>query len=315
MVAKCLVLGGGGFIGSNICRRLSAEGLSVTAFGRRKGVAPLPREIAWFEGDFRDKLAVTSALQNHDIVIHLVHSTWPSTADADMAADIRDSVIPSVDLLDACVRSGVKRIIYFSSGGTVYGEVDEIPIREDSPTNPVGAYGVSKLMIEHYVRLYERKYGLNCFIVRLANPFGPWQVEAHNQGLVAFAGHLIQSGRQVTVYGDGSARRDYVYVEDVANFVARLVDYSGAKRTFNVGGGGNGQSILDVIHAIEMSLGKTATIKREPSRPFDVPSNVLSIERAEKELGWRPATSFPEGIDYTLSWQREFYSGLRSALI
>ncbi|MER9586987.1 NAD-dependent epimerase/dehydratase family protein [Mesorhizobium sp. M0276] len=312
MGRKCVVFGGGGFIGSHISRRLSAEGLAVTAFGRRQGVSPMPPEIAWSEGDFRDKRAVNSALHNHDTVFHLVHATWPATADMDIAADILDSVIPSIDLLDACVRSGVKRLIYFSSGGTVYGAVDEIPITEDSPANPVGAYGISKLMIEHYVRLYERKYGLNCFIVRLANPFGPWQIEAHNQGLVAFAGRLIQSDQQVTVYGDGSARRDYVYVEDVADFAARLINYNGSKRIFNVGGGGNGQSILDVIHAIETSLGKTAKIKREPSRPFDVPSNVLSIERAEKELGWRPATSFFDGIDKTLSWQREFYARPRT---
>lgn len=297
---SCVILGGAGFIGSHVARRLSKD-MRVRAFGRHNPTVALPQNVEWFLGDFTDETAVAAAIEGHETVIHLIHPTFPSTANAEIIPDVQRSIIPTIRLLDSCVALGVKRVVFFSSGGTVYGPTSNLPISEDAPVHPISAYGISKLTIEHYLRFYEYTHGLRYFVVRLGNPFGPNQMGLKNQGLVSVVGRRILSGDAIVVYGDGSVRRDYIYVDDVADFTFELLQYQGSHRVFNVGGG-EGRSILEVIRVIEDAAGRKADLYFQAARRFDVPCNVLCTERAERELGWAPKIEFSEGIKRTVHW-------------
>ena len=170
---SCIVLGGGGFIGANLCRRLASSGMRVRAFGRRCLFPEALEGVEWYQGDFTDAVLLASAIETFDIVYHLVHATTPHSANLDMAGDVQQNVISSLALMDISRNLGVKRIVYVSSGGTVYGPAAQIPTPETAPTDPITAYGISKLAIEKYLSLYQRLHGLDYRILRVANPFGP----------------------------------------------------------------------------------------------------------------------------------------------
>ncbi len=296
---KCVVLGGDGFIGTNLCRRLTQTGYNVRAFGRRR--TQMNEQIEWFQGDFNDETAVAAAIEGFDVVIHLIHATTPASANIEKVGDVQRSVIGTIKLLEACVMMQTKKLIFVSSGGTVYGPNAQVPITEDAPTLPISVYGVNKLVIENYLNVFQYLHGLKSYVVRLANPFGPYQTGLRNHGIIPTAAKNILHGNPITIYGDGSAVRDYVYIDDVVTMFEKLMTYEGGCRVFNVGGGG-GKSIRDVISAIEQKLDRKAEIVFLPARPFDVPSNVLSIQRAMAELHWQPDTSFNVGLDKTLVW-------------
>src|SRR5580704_7951487 len=182
---SCIVLGGGGFIGANLCRRLASSGLRVRAFGRRCLFPEALDGVEWYQGDFSDSVALAAAIETYDVVFHLVHATTPHSANLDMAADVQQNVMSSLALMDISRNLGVKRIVFVSSGGVVYGQAKQIPTPEDAPTEPITAYGISKLAIEKYLALYRHLHGLDFRVLRVSNPFGPFQVTTKNQGIVA----------------------------------------------------------------------------------------------------------------------------------
>jgi UDP-glucose 4-epimerase len=208
------VIGGGGFLGVNLCRRLASSGVRVRAFGRR---CPFPQDlegVEWRQGDFSDTAALASAIESYEILFHLVQTNTPQSANLDMAGDVRQNVISSLALLDISRKLQVKRIGFVSFGGTVYGEAKELPTPETAPTDPITAYGISKLAIEKYLALYEHLYGLSFRVLRVANPFGPFQTATKNQGIIAA---LISRGldnENIDIWGDGSVVRDFVFVDD-----------------------------------------------------------------------------------------------------
>ena len=179
---KCVVLGGGGFIGTNLCAALVGEVTSVRGFDRIDRPGVLSDAIEWCQGGFDDAAIVSKAIRGCDVVFHLIGTTTPESANRDVAADVESNVVNTVRLLDACVAEKVSRVIFISSGGTVYGVPDQIPTPETAETLPIGAYGLSKLTIEKYLQLYERMYSLESRILRLANPFGEHQLARNNQG-------------------------------------------------------------------------------------------------------------------------------------
>src|SRR5438874_1638741 len=156
---SCVVLGGGGFIGTNLCRRLVRSGARVRAFGRHCVFPDELQGIEWYAGDFGDAGAVAAAIAGFDVVFHLVHAAPPHAASLDMRRDVEDNLLPSLSLFDICRSLEVKRIIYVSSGGTVYGRSRHIPTPETAPTEPITAYGITKLTIERYLALHEHLYG------------------------------------------------------------------------------------------------------------------------------------------------------------
>jgi UDP-glucose 4-epimerase len=300
---SCIVLGGGGFLGTNLCRRLASSGAKVGAFGRRRTFPRALEAVAWHPGDFSDAAALAASIAGHDIVFHLVHTLTPYFASLDMTADLQQNVAPTLALLDVCRKLDVKRIVFVSSGGTIYGPTKEFPTPETAPTDPITAYGVSKLAIEKYLGLYEYLHGLDFRVLRLANPFGPFQVPSKNQGVVAALISGALQDQTVEIWGDGSVVRDYIFVDDVMDALELAAVDRSDMRIFNIGTG-QGRSLRDVIVAVERQLNKTIDIAWKPRRPIDVPTSIVSAQRAKAVLGWTPKTSFETGLERTAAWWR-----------
>jgi len=299
----CVVLGGGGFLGVNLCRRLTASGARVRAFGRRCLFQQDLAGVEWRQGDFCDTVAVASAIGSADTVFHLVHTYMPQSADLNMAEDVRQNVMSSLALLEICRKLNVKRIVFVSSGGLVYGPTAQVPTPETAATDPIGAYGISKLTIEKYLRLYEHHYGLRFRVLRVANLFGPFQMPGKNQGVIAALISCALHDQEFQIWGDGSAIRDYVYVDDVVDALLLAAADESDQRIFNIGSG-QGRDLREVIVAIEAKLGVKLVVRRTEGRLIDVPVSVLAIDRARDVLGWRPRTPFTVGIEQTLAWWR-----------
>jgi len=301
---SCVVLGGSGFIGTNLCRRLLASGHRVRAFGRHCRFPDKLRGVEWYQGDFSDPDSVAAAIETFDIVFHLVHGAMPQAANLAMAADVQRNVIPSITLLELCSKLGVRRVIFSSSGGTIYGCPAQIPTPEVAPTDPICAYGISKLAIEKYLTLHEHLYSLDFRVLRIANPFGPFQIPWKGQGFIAAAVSRALSGQPIEIWGDGSVVRDFVFVDDVVDaFEAAMTDTSNT-RVFNIGTG-EGRSLTDVIAAIERLLDVKLSIKWARGRSLDIPISVLAIDRAREVLEWEPKTSFETGLAMTMEWTRQ----------
>jgi UDP-glucose 4-epimerase len=309
---SCVVLGGGGFIGTNLCRRLVASGHRVRAFGRRRQFPADLRGVEWVQGDFSDVASVGAAIESFDVVFHLVHATMPQAADLDMAGDLQNNVVPTLGLLDHCRRTGVRRVVFASSGGTVYGKARQIPTPETAPTDPICAYGISKLAIEKYLALFEHLHGLDFRVLRITNPFGPFQVALKNQGVIAALIARALRDEPVEIWGDGSVVRDFVFVEDVVDaLLAAAADQSG-ERVFNIGGG-QGRSLRDVILAIQRQMDTELKLEWKPGRPLDVPVSIVAVDRAAKTLAWVPKTSFQAGLERTIEWARTTLPAVESA--
>lgn len=177
---QCLILGGAGFLGSHLANRLLREQNNiVTVFDRAQAnfsnIKAIYNNLRIVTGNFGVDYDFRGLLENQEIVYHLVSTTVPSTSNLNLVGEIQDNVIPTIKLLEACVEQGGKKIVFLSSGGTVYGEGKDVPLKEDDEQMPICSYGIQKLTIERYIHLYFHLYGLDYRIVRLANPFGPFQ--------------------------------------------------------------------------------------------------------------------------------------------
>jgi UDP-glucose 4-epimerase len=191
----------------------------------------------------------------------------------------------------------------------IYGAPKEIPTPETAATEPITAYGIGKLMIEKYLALYERQWGLGYRVLRVANLYGPFQRADKGQGLIAALLARALRGETIEIWGDGSVVRDYVFVDDVVDALqAAAIDDSG-ERIFNVGSG-KGRSVREIITSIEAQLGTRLAIEWKPGRPIDVPVSILSNARSRDVLGWKPATLFEEGLRRTIEWWRRDPSAL-----
>ena len=288
---KCLVLGGRGFLGSHLCDTLVSSGHSVRVFDRPKVPAPEDSPVATsieaFEGDFANKEDVAEAVNGCDVVFHLVSTTLPKSSNDNPIYDIETNVVGSMHMLEAAHNGNVKKIVFCSSGGTVYGIPRETPIRESHPTDPVCAYGISKLAIEKYLQLYHRLHGIDYCILRLANPYGERQRVTAAQGAATVFLYKAMMNESLDIWGDGTVVRDYIYVHDVVDAFCKAMHYQGESRIFNIGSG-IGHSLNDVIHAIELLLQRSVKRRYMPGRPFDVPANVLDITQARDYLDWQP---------------------------
>jgi UDP-glucose 4-epimerase len=307
---SCVVLGAGGFIGTNLCRRLVLEGFQVRAFGRTLHFPESLEGVEWTQGDFGDLANLASIIRPGDIIFHLVHSTTPQGANLDMLADLKRNVVPSLELLNICRTIDIARIVFISSGGTVYGCARQIPTSESAPTEPITAYGVSKLTIEKYLGLYHHLYGLDSRVMRVSNPFGPFQVAMRNQGVIAALISRAIRDETFEIWGDGSVVRDFVFIDDVIDALVLAGKRDRIEtRVFNIGSG-EGRSLRSLIHAVENALNKKLKIKWMPARRLDVPRSVLAIDRAREVLGWRPKTNFETGLARTIEWWLERSDGM-----
>jgi UDP-glucose 4-epimerase len=258
--------------------------------------------VEFVEGDFGNRNDVSAALDGCRTVFHLVGTTHPKTSNDDPVRDLESNLLTTVQCLELARRNAIEKIVFSSSGGTVYGLPTTVPIPEHHETRPLCSYGIHKLAIEHYLHLYRSLYGLDYCVLRLANPFGERQRPEASQGAVAVFLDKALRGEEIVIWGDGSAVRDYVYVADVARAFCQAARYTGTPRIFNIGSG-QGLSVNDLISSIETVSGRPVARRYLPGRPFDVTVSVLDTSLAAQHLGWRPRCSFEEGLRRTLEWQ------------
>lgn len=302
--SRCLVLGGAGFIGSHLVDGLLASGHQVTVFDR-PGMAPshmLARPaLRILEGDLSNEGDVTEAFAGIDVCFHLISTTLPKSSNADPVFDLESNLVATVRMLQQAVAAGLRKVVFLSSGGTVYGAPQYLPIDEDHVTNPICSYGIAKLAIEKYLELFRHLHGLDYAVIRLSNPYGERQRINASQGAVAvFLGKVLR-GESVEIWGDGTVVRDYIHISDVVSALISSAGYQGQQRILNIGSG-RGMSLNEVLDGMEQVTGLTAKRVYLPSRPFDVPVSVLSIGRAQSELNWHPEVGFVEGIGRMARW-------------
>lgn len=299
--ARCAVLGAGGFIGTNLCMGLAAAGASVVGFGRR---SPWPIPTPWVEGEFGDEARVAEAVRGTDIVFHLLGGSVPAESNRDPVADVQGSLIPSVRLIEQCRALGVGRLIFASSGGTVYGVTGPDPVDEAHPTDPITAYGINKLAVEKYLALFRHLHGFDSLVLRIANPYGPYQHARRPQGVVGLMLARALAGETLEIWGDGSVVRDMIYVDDVVAGMIAAAVYQGRERVFNIGSG-EGRTTRSIAEDVCAATGTSVLrIVHRPGRAADVPVNILSPARMAVEMGWRPCIGWREGVVDTVAWLR-----------
>lgn len=302
---RIVIFGGGGFIGSAIVERLLLDGHALRIFERPR-VEPFRKfseteRIEWITGDMLSIHDISLALADMDLVIHLVSTTLPKSSNEDPIYDVQSNLVGTLQILNVMVKLNVGKIVFISSGGTVYGTPKYLPIDENHPCNPQVSYGITKLAIENYLLLYQKMHGIKPIILRVANPFGKRQRVETAQGAVTVFLHRAITAQPINIWGDGSITRDYIYIDDVAEAFACAVEYNGSENIFNISQG-LGTSLNELVSLIENSLGHKVEKNYLPARNFDVSKSVLSNKLAQKELGWSPRTSLQEGIKLTAAW-------------
>jgi UDP-glucose 4-epimerase len=305
-MSHILVTGGNGFIGSHLVNQLAASKQHrVTVFDLYpRPYDVLPDGVRYIQGTLGNANLIRQALvdQGIDVVYHLAWSTIHETALKNPAADIELNLIPSVNLLEACLDAGIKQFVYLSSGGTVYGIPEALPIREDHPTRPISAYGVTKLTVEKYVQMYSYLHGMNYIIFRPSVPYGPYQNPHRRQGAVSvFIYHALR-GEPVTIWGDGEVQRDYFYVDDLTRALLDALDSPAAVNAVINLGGAEVYTLNQLVAAIEQTLNVKIQIRYESARNFDVPRLQLDTRVASEVLYWQPEISLSEGIARTAKW-------------
>ncbi len=301
---KCLVLGGGGFIGSAVTDRLLRDGHVVRVLVRHK---TLPYRVfndseplEWMRGDFENIEDLRQAICGVDVVFHLISSTTPKSSNDDMVHDIGSNQISTVRFLQLLHTGTVQKVVFISSGGTVYGVPQYLPITEVHPTNPIVSYGITKLAIEKYINMSADMYGFKSVILRLSNPYGPRQRVETAQGVIAAFLHHVLLGKPVEIWGAGNTTRDYIHIDDVGSACAKAIAYNGSEKIFNLstGVGTSLNGILDIIGKI---IGKPVDIIYKQARGFDVPVNILDNTLISKSFDWSPEISIEDGLIQTIS--------------
>ena len=296
---KVCILGGGGFIGQWVVRQLLDRGDSVIVVGRSQRPRGLPAEIDYIMAEYGTDKVLGKVMGQVEALIHLAYATVPSTSFSDPIYDLMANVPPSVALFQQAAAIGIKRLVFVSSGGTVYGDTEALPIREEASTNPVSPYGITKLTIERYAHMYHSLMGLPVVTLRPGNAYGVRHEGGPGGGFVAAAVKSAVSGAPLHIFGDGSAIRDYIHVSDVAaGIVAGLVDGVPGE-TYNIGTG-IGLSNADIVRLVGTVLGSKhgqIEIQYQPFRGFDVAANVLDSSRLAAASGWKPTVSIETGIE------------------
>ena len=305
---RCLVMGGCGFLGSHLVDHLLARGYEVKVFDRIKvntdNIQPHLKKIELIRGDFANQEDFKVAVQNTDYIFHLIGTTLPQSATQNPIYDLESNVVSTIHLLEVARGAGVKKVIFASSGGTIYGIPRRNPIAEEHETNPICAYGISKLVIEKYLHLYYHLYGLPYVSLRIANAYGERQDPTGAQGVIAvFLGRIL-AGKPVQIWGDGKVVRDYVHARDVAAAFLRAMEMEQKEaRIFNIGSG-RGISLNELLDLLKRNLGMDFPVQYSEARRIDVPVNVLDISLARKGLHWEPQISIGTGVRQVFDFMR-----------
>ncbi len=306
---KCVILGGGGFIGSHIVEALAEQGHSVRVFERHnintRNIAHVLGRIELVYGDFLNEDDLCRALAGMDIVVHLVSTTLPKSSNDNVIYDIETNVIGTIRLLNLAKQLGIRKIIFASSGGTVYGLPQYQPISETHPTDPICSHGIAKITIEKYLQLYHHLYDLDYIVLRFANPYGPKQDPMTGQGAITVFLQRILNEEPISIWGDGTVARDYFYISDLVAAVLAAIEKDPPSKIYNIASGFS-HTLNELINIMQAVTGRTPLIRYLPARKLDVSVNILDISRAQKELSWSPQVPLEEGINRTWQWLQNY---------
>ncbi|MBP3650988.1 MAG: NAD-dependent epimerase/dehydratase family protein [Clostridia bacterium] len=307
-----ILFGAAGFIGTNLIRALAREtGDQLTVVDRKyeyfQNILDKPlSNVRIVESDLSADTDFETLVKGQDVVYHLISTTVPTTSNQAISEELKANVILSANLFEACVHQGVKKVVFLSSGGTVYGKKVECPLSEKTPTNPITSYGVQKVTIEKLLYLYNYMHGLDYRIIRLANPYGPYQRPNGVLGAITTFTYKALKGEEIQVYGDGSVMRDFIYIDDAVRGILKIVNGDDVHHTFNLGCG-YGTSIKHVLDTIQKTLDIPMKVKYTKARKVDVPVNYLDIKRYETAYGSLDPIPLEEGIRKTAAFMKDYY--------
>ncbi len=303
-ITNTLVIGGAGYIGAHLVPQLIATGRQVTVLGR--SAMPryeLPARAVYISGDFGQRNLICGLLDNHQEVINLAYASVPNTSFENPLADLLQNLPSTVQLFSEVADRGAK-LVLVSSGGTVYGETDKLPILETHPTKPISPYGVTKLTLENYAYLYAATHGLKFVCVRPANAYGIGQQPFVGQGFISTAIASAIHGQPIRIFGKKGTIRDYLYVSDLASGIVSALLKGNLFETYNLGSG-IGLSNLDVIEVFKPlmhEMGCRVQVENLSGRAFDVRANVLDSTKLQRHTGWEQRVDMIEGLRRTCEW-------------
>lgn len=304
-MSKCLVLGGNGFIGSHLAEGLVNAGYDVTIFDNfkrgTKNLDAIIDKIEIIKGDFWNEDDLCDALKDMDFLFHYISTTNPATATKNPIYDIESNIIGSVKLFKNAVMNNLKKIIFPSSGGTIYGDTTGVPMKETDPLNPINPYAISKLTIEKYLHYFYHAYGIDYTILRYSNPYGERQNPSGKQGVIPIFLNKIKHGEQPVIYGSGSMVRDYIYIKDAIDATLAILKKKTNVKVFNVGSG-YGASLNELINVMSDVVGQKILPDYIENSNTYIEKIVLDISKIKKTTGWRPTTELSEGVNNTWDW-------------
>lgn len=297
-----VILGAAGFIGTNLALKLSQDEnnfITVVDETLEYFNACLNRDNIRMQAiNYFDCRKLDAVIAGNDVLYHLVSTNNPTSSNRHIGTEIEDNIDISIKIFDSCVKNRIKKVLFISSGGTVYGNVEKYPIVEDDTTNPITTYGIQKLTIEKILYLYGYIHGLNYAIARVSNPYGPYQRPNGRLGVVTTFAYKAYRGEPLTVYGDGGVVRDYIYIDDVVDALIKIAnsDISGKEKIYNVGSG-TGVRVSEIIEIIGKILGTPIHVDYNEKRKVDVPVNYLDVSRYEKQFGKLVHVRLEEGVN------------------
>jgi UDP-glucose 4-epimerase len=302
---QCCVIGGTGFIGSHLVQLLHRHNRHLTVLGRNPHPSrDLPEGIRYMAGNYGDRNFMTAVLEGMDEVISLAYATVPKTSFDNPVHDILENLPAAVNLFQIASSLGIEKLVLVSSGGTVYGRAQKLPIAETHSTHPISPYGITKLAIEKYAMMFYELQRLPVICIRPSNAYGNGQRPFIGLGFVATAIASMLKGRELILFGEPGTIRDYIHVKDVACAISMALERGEPGSCYNVGSGigKSNRDVLDAIYPYAHSVGIEPRIHVEPLRAFDVPVNVLDCAKIRNGIGWEPAVTFEEGIQETWEW-------------
>jgi len=311
---RALVTGGAGFIGSTLVDRLLAEGHSVDVVddlssgslgNLAEARADRGNDVTFHQLDIRDPAVVDLvARRRPDVVFHLAAQADVRVSVARPAHDAEINVVGSLNVLEGARAGGARKVVFASSGGTIYGEPDasELPVKESHPQQPLSPYGVAKKVVTDYLHVYRQLHGLEFTSLALSNVYGPRQDPHGEAGVVAIFAGLLLDGKSCTIFGDGEQTRDFVYVDDVVDAFVRAGE-RGSGLLCNIGTGVE-TSVNELYQAMSRAAGVERDAAHAPARQGELARSALDRSRAGIHLGWEPWTDLDAGVTEVLAWFR-----------
>ncbi len=302
---KNLVVGGSGFLGLNWLAYLQQQGAEneVVVFAREKPAGiEFPSFVTFVVGDYADAQALDDLFSAHhfDRVFHFASSIIPAISSENIRQDIESNLLPTIGLMEMMKKHQVSKLLYLSTGGAVYGNVKEEKVKEDYPCKPISSYGIIKLAVEHYIELYAKLYQIDYLILRLSNPFGEFH-RSPKQGVINIAVRKALKGEVMTVWGDGSQAKDYIYAADIGKAIDGLIKAGVKNETINVGSG-ESLSLNEIIKRIQAKL-PSFQVEYKEAKLTDVQRISLDTSKLAAKMNW-DITSFDQALEATITHEK-----------